>query len=241
MRTNLFPGQVKNGRRWIGASPHAMIAVSGRLSRAGRATGSGGLRLRLQSALRADRIRQRLDVSLSADELSGIPNHVGGRPRKKGHASPPRRVLLQNVGLGVLVFSAFSSGATALAADKTSIELACGGSKATITCQKFKDETCVASQLTFDTIDGKHVISTYQPPQYFVVPTIADGLDCDPRPPMATYFEIWYTAGCPGAQCITIKLFDLAGKKLTSKEEKTVYKYPPHKTPNEFVSLRGHS
>jgi hypothetical protein len=157
---------------------------------------------------------------------------------KRAHVSRPHRTRLQNVGLCVLLFSVLSSGA-ALAADKTSIELACGGSKASITCQKFKDGACVASQLTFDTKNGRHVVSAYQPPQYFEVPTIADGLNCDPRPPMGTYFAIWYTAGCPGAQCITIKLFDLAGKMLTSKEEATVYKYPPGKTPSEFISLRA--
>jgi hypothetical protein len=91
MGTNRFFDKAENGCRGIGAAAHTMIAELGRLSRAGRAAGSCGLRLRLQSALRADRIRQRLDVSLSADELSGIPNHTGGRPRKKGHASLPRR------------------------------------------------------------------------------------------------------------------------------------------------------
>jgi hypothetical protein len=190
--------------------------------RAGRAAGSGGLRLRLQSALRADRIRQRLDVSPSADELSGIPNYTGGRPRKKGHALLPRRVLPKKVGLGVLIFLALSSSAKALAADMTSIDLACGESKATITCQKFKDEACVASQLTFDTKDGKHIVSTYQPPQHFVAPTIADGLQCETGMHDGSHrFVVWYMPpGCPAAQCFTIKYFDVAGKQFTRKDEK---------------------
>jgi hypothetical protein len=122
------------------------------------------------------------------------------------------------------VFSAFSSGATALAADKTSIELACGGSKATITCQKFKDEACVASQLTFDTKDGKHIVSTYQPPQHFVAPTIADGLQCETGVHDGSHrFVVWYMPpGCPAAQCFTIKYFDMAGKQFTRKDEKAM-------------------
>jgi hypothetical protein len=176
-------------------------------------------------------------------KIIGIDPSSANDHRKGAHTWRPRRSLLQDVGLGVLVFSALSTGTTALAADKTSIELACGGSKATITCQKFKDEACVASQLTFDTKDGKHVVSTYQPPQYFVVPTIADGLQCDPRPPLGSYFVIWYRPECPSGdgQCITIKLFGLSGKMLTRKEEKSVYEYPNHETPQEVVSLRGNN
>lgn len=144
-----------------------------------------------------------------------------GRRSEGAHASLTRRVRLQNVGLGILVFSALSSVATALAADKASIELACGGAKASITCQKFKDEVCIASQLTFDTKDGRRVVSTYQPPQNFVVPTIADALQCETGIHDASHrFVVWYMPpGCPAAQCFTIKYFDVAGRKFTPKEE----------------------
>ena len=159
--------------------------------------------------------------------MIGIPlTYFLERPfaRIGAHASLPRRALLQNVGLGVLVFSALSSGATALAADKTSIELACGGAKATITCQKFKEEACVASQLTFDTKDGVHVVSTYEPQQNFTVPTIADGLQCEAGIHDASHrFVVWYMpSGCPAAQCFTIKYFDTTGRKFTSKEERAM-------------------
>jgi hypothetical protein len=53
MRNNIFSKRAKDDRCGIGASPRAMIAASGGLSGVGPATGSGGLRLRLQSALRA--------------------------------------------------------------------------------------------------------------------------------------------------------------------------------------------
>jgi hypothetical protein len=53
MRTNRFFDEAENACRGIGPAAHTMIADLGRLSRAGRAAGSGGLRLRLQSALRA--------------------------------------------------------------------------------------------------------------------------------------------------------------------------------------------
>jgi len=141
----------------------------------------------------------------------------------------------------VFAICTVANSAKAFASDKASIELACGDSRAAITCQKFKDDVCVESQLAFDTKDGKHIVSTYQPPQNFVVPTIADGLQCDARLPKGTYFVIWYTPGCSYAACFTIRLFDLTGRKLSSKEEKDVYKFPSHALPKETVTLRGYN
>lgn len=93
--------------------------------------------------------------------------------------SSEQRQFKQSFSCVLIIATSFCFAGKSFAADKTSIELACGDSKAAITCQKFKNDVCVESQLAFDTKDGKHIIPTYQPPQSFVVPTIADGLQCE--------------------------------------------------------------
>jgi hypothetical protein len=112
------------------------------------------------------------------------------------------------------------------AKDKDRIEITCGDTKATIICTKFEDidagikvhpidkGQCVASVLSFDTKDGKHIITNYKVNQLFQSPTIADALNCVTTP-AHHLFSVQYTPGCSAAQCLKRDLYNEQGKQLT--------------------------
>ncbi|WP_146002915.1 hypothetical protein [Telmatospirillum siberiense] len=100
----------------------------------------------------------------------------------------------------------------ASAADKKTVSLECGGAKATLTCTKFDGDSCVASDLAFDTPSGKHVVSPQRKDikQVFDTPIIADDITCNTSNTKAV-FVIQYSPGCNYSECLTLDLFDLSG------------------------------
>ena len=101
------------------------------------------------------------------------------------------------------------------------LHLDCSRARATIACTKFDAGHCIASEVSFDTPQGKRVL----PPQPRVQQQfIADGLSCDTTPAKAA-FVIWYSRGCDYADCISLVFFSVNGRQLTPVGGKGIDKF----------------
>ncbi len=134
----------------------------------------------------------------------------------------------------------------ALAADKKTVSLECGGAKATLTCTKFDGDACVASDLAFDTPSGKHVVSPQRKDikQVFDTPIIADNLSCFVANEKKALI-VTYTPGCDYADCQVFYIFTPDGN-IFSKHYKNQLKEffgadVDHLKMAYSVTLRGES
>ena len=136
----------------------------------------------------------------------------------------------------------------ALGADKESISLECGDTKAAITCTKFADGECVASNLQFETASGELIKAPRDTgfKQIFETPFIADGLSCESTASKSV-FIVWYSPGCGFTQCLRFNYFDTSGKPLTkhgitNKAAEAIFGREVYSMkPSAPISLRGKS
>lgn len=126
-----------------------------------------------------------------------------------------------------LTFLVLMNGAIlpAKAGEKATVELQCSTTKVVLTCTMFDHGSCIRSTLTFDAGHGaRTVLPTVKIPQDFDAPTIADDISCVTSNNKFAV-AVTYSPGCPYDGCLVVRMYDLNGNSILTRENSTIPDY----------------